>query len=347
MKNPFKETLAYLAADIERFDQEILLALAPQKPYLTEVEYDIYTKGKRLRPIILLLAARLGGNCPVEEELPIRVIKAATSLEMLHVATLIHDDIIDKAPKRRGSLSVNEARGSDIALLVGDMQFVNAVRCFASAIETQEDMHLVQTVLDVGFKICCGELDEIMTDPNWSTERLKHRYIRTIDRKTAILIELACESGATLMKSRKRAIWKLGRYGRLLGRAFQMMDDLRDFTESEDESGKVRGIDLMMRRPTLPIIYAMEELGDESRVARIIRGEEVSDAEMELAINDVMFSDGFQKAYKEVRNTIREALVCLDFFPESKLRRFLEDIANYVVNKGFVSSEVEFDPKSN
>lgn len=339
MKNPLKEALEFLADDIKRFDKEILLALEPQKPYLTDVEIEIYTKGKRIRPLLLLIAARIGGQVALDEELPIRVIKAATSLEMLHVATLIHDDIIDKAPKRRGSLSVNEARGSDVALLVGDMQFVNAVRCFAGAIEAQEDMHLVQMVLDVGFKICCGELDEIMTDPNWSTERLKHRYLRTIDRKTAILIELACESGATLMRSRKTAIWKLGRYGRLLGRAFQMMDDLRDFTEDEEESGKKRGIDLRMRRPTLPIIYAMQELGDDSRVSRIIRGEQVEEAEMQLAINEVMFSDGFQEAYKEVRRTIIEAQDCLSFFPDSKLKTLLSDIANYVVDKGFMDMD--------
>jgi heptaprenyl diphosphate synthase len=332
--NPIDDAIQLMAVDMERFNEEILRALEVQRPYLTDVEYSIYTRGKRLRPLLLMMAARLGGNCPVEEPLPIRVIKAATSLEMLHVATLIHDDIIDKAPKRRGVPSVYESRGSDVAILVGDMQFVNAVRCFASAIETQEDMVLVQMVLDVGFKICCGELDEIMTDPNWNTQRLRDRYLQTIDRKTAILIELACESGASLMKSRKRYVWKLGRYGRLLGRAFQMMDDLTDFTETEEESGKQRGTDLRMRRPTLPIIYAMEELGDESLVSRIVRGENVTEEQMQRAIDQVMYSEGFQRAYKEARRTIIQAITCLDIFAPGPLRNLFEKMAYYVVNKG-------------
>jgi heptaprenyl diphosphate synthase len=333
---PVDRAHTLIAPDVARFQATLLHVLEPQRPYLTATEYAIYGRGKKIRPLLLLLCARL---IEAANPLPERVVKAAVSLEMLHVATLIHDDIIDKAPKRRGLVSVNAARGSDLALLIGDLQFINAVRCFASAVEAPQDMVLVQTVLDVGAMICSGEIDELMTNPSWTTRRLRERYFRTIDRKTAVLFQLACESGVTLMRARKRAIWKIGRYGRLVGRAFQMMDDLSDFASSDAEAGKLRGTDLMQRRPTLPIIYAMEELGAESAVSRIMAGEPGSPDDLGRAIGEVVGCRGFLRAYGEARAAIIEAVKCLEFFPESPLRAVLSDIAYHVVNRSLDTLE--------
>jgi geranylgeranyl pyrophosphate synthase len=326
--------LALVEADVERFRATLLQVLEPQRAYLSAVEYALYGRGKKLRPLLLLMSARLVAEGDAAAPLPERVIKAAVSLEMLHVATLIHDDIIDKAPRRRGLASVNAARGPDMALLIGDLQFINAVRCFASAVEAPADMALVQVVLDVGAKICCGEIDELTTDPTWATGRLRDRYFRTIDRKTAVLFQLACESGASLMRTRKRAVWKLGRYGRLTGRAFQIMDDLSDFVSSDEEAGKLNGTDLLHRRPTLPIIYAMEELGPDSLVARIMAGAPHSDDERQRAIADVVRCPGFLRAYADARRAVIEAVQCLEPWPASPLRAALSDISHHVVDRG-------------
>src|SRR6185295_4980657 len=144
-------------------------------PYLTKIEYDLYAHGKKIRPVMLLLSARMmhGADTP----LPMKAIQGAVSLEMLHVATLIHDDIVDGALTRRGLQSVNAARGVGTSVIVGDLQFVQAIRGFVEAIDTQNDMTLVKLVLDTAFKICCGELDELQTDPNWATEILCKRYM--------------------------------------------------------------------------------------------------------------------------------------------------------------------------
>ncbi len=331
---PVDRALELVAADAERFEATLLLALEPQRPYLSDTEYAIYGRGKKLRPLLLLLAARLTDPGPPGEPLPQRVINAAVSLEMLHVATLIHDDIIDVAPRRRGTLSVNQARGSDTALLVGDMQFIQAVRCFAAGLEAPEDMALVQLVLDVGFKICCGEIDELSTDLTWAPARLRQRYLRTIDRKTAVLFQLACESGAWLVRARKRHIWKAGRYGRLLGRAFQLMDDLGDFLNGDADAGKDHGTDLRRRRPTLPIIYALQELPPDHAVHRIMRGEQHAPEEFEQAIDAVIATSGFVRAYAEARETILEAVECLGVFPPSPYRDVLTDLAYHVVDRG-------------
>jgi len=332
--SPLSAAADLVAADIDRFEKTLTLALEPQRPYLTAAEHAIYGGGKRLRPLLLLLAARACMADPALE-LPQSVINAAASLEMLHVATLIHDDIIDRAPRRRGAVSVNEARGSDAALLVGDMQFVQAIRCFAAGIETQDDMLLVQAVLDAGFKICCGELDELQTDLSWTPARLRTRYFRTIDRKTAILFQLACESGASLVRARKRYIWKVGRYGRLLGRAFQLMDDLGDFLQTDDDAGKNHGTDLIRRRPTLPIIIAMAELPPDHLVHRIMHGSlSPGPDELRQAIDAVIATRGFAAAYAEARGIAIEAVQCVDYLPPSPHRQVLTDLAYHLVNHG-------------
>ncbi len=331
---PLERAQELVADDLERFETTLAQTLEPQRPYLSETEYAIYGRGKKLRPLLLLLAAHLTNPSAEGDALPQRAIGAAVSLEMLHVATLIHDDIIDVASHRRGHASVNHARGNDLALLIGDMQFVQAVRCFASTIETQEDMALVQTVLDVGFKICCGEIDELVTDLTLAPSQLRQRYFKTIDRKTAVLFQLACESGASLVRARKRAVWKAGRYGRLVGRAFQMMDDLGDFIHPDHESGKARGTDLRRRRPTLPIIYALDELPSLHAVHRIMRGEAHEPHDYERAIDAVISSAGFSRAYGEARGTIVEAVQCLGAFPPSPFRQALTDLAYLVVDTG-------------
>jgi heptaprenyl diphosphate synthase len=340
VSSPLDRAAALIAADVERFQATLMLTLEPQRPYLSPTEYAIYSGGKKLRPLLLLLAARAASGASAATgassagDLPQSVINAAASLEMLHVATLIHDDIIDRAPRRRGTLSVNQARGSDTALLVGDMQFVQAVRCFAAGIETAQDMVLVQAVLDAGFTICCGELDELNTDITWAPARLRQRYFRTIDRKTAILFQLACESGASLVRARKRHIWKLGRYGRLLGRAFQLMDDLGDFLDTDEAAGKDHGTDLLRRRPTLPIIYALAELPDGHLVHRIMRGEPYQPDELPDAISAVVTAPGFSRAYAEARQLAIEAVECLSLLPPSAHRDILSDLAYHVVNRG-------------
>jgi heptaprenyl diphosphate synthase len=150
-ENPVEKILnELLSEDMVQFMETLEVALRPQMNYLTETELSIYRRGKKIRPIMLMLSARLiTGKGPLSH----KVIKAATSLEMLHVATLIHDDIIDNALLRRGLQSVNATRGVNTAILVGDMQFVQAIRCFIDAIESESEMGHVKLVLDTAFRI--------------------------------------------------------------------------------------------------------------------------------------------------------------------------------------------------
>jgi heptaprenyl diphosphate synthase len=322
-----------LPRDIVRFDKLLENALEPQREYLTVNEYGTYKRGKKIRPLMLMLAARLlmgDGN------LPEKVIKGAVSLEMLHVATLIHDDIIDDALMRRGLTSVNASRGTKTAILVGDLQFVQAIRGFADAVDTEKDMNLVRIVLDTAFRICCGELDELKKDPPWDLEVFRQRYYRTIERKTAVLFGLACEAGASLAGGRNSDARRIGFYGRRVGRAFQIMDDLLDFVQKDEKAGKKMGQDLAQHRWSLPLIYAVDELGPEHMVSRIMREKETP-GELELAegIAAVKQTAGFQKAYAEAREQAIDSLEYLTPFPPGQYRDVLEELALYVVDRSF------------
>ncbi|MEO7976551.1 polyprenyl synthetase family protein [Flavobacterium sp.] len=319
-----------LSKDMADFEAALALALKPQTKYLTDTELQLYARGKKIRPMMLQLSSRLILG---EEELTHKIAKACASLEMLHVATLIHDDIIDDALLRRGLMSVNAKRGTNAAILVGDMQFVQAIRTFVDAIDTQSEMGLIKVVLDTAFNICAGELDELETDPNWSYEVLRQRYFEVIERKTAIMFGMACETGMSLAKAGKTETRRIGFYGRRVGRAFQIMDDLFDFLQDEKDSGKQVGVDLIKRRATLPLIYAMEELGPQHTVSRIMRAEIPAPTDLSNEIDAIMSTQAIERSYADARNEALDALEYLKHFKKNAYRDALEEIAMYTVDR--------------
>jgi heptaprenyl diphosphate synthase len=333
-ENPVEKILnELLSEDMVQFMETLEVALRPQMNYLTETELSIYRRGKKIRPIMLMLSARLiTGKGPLSH----KVIKAATSLEMLHVATLIHDDIIDNALLRRGLQSVNATRGVNTAILVGDMQFVQAIRCFIDAIESESEMGHVKLVLDTAFRICAGELDELNTNPNWETAILREKYFEVIERKTAIMFGLACETGTALMEGRTSEARRIGFYGRRVGRAFQIMDDLFDCLQNESDSGKIRGTDLAQKRLSLPIIYAMEELGDGHLLSKMIRGNVPVTREILAEAQEAMNNThAFERAYADARHEALDALEYLKPFKRNRYYDALEQIALYTVDRDF------------
>lgn len=311
-----------LAGDLQLLGVEIERALLPQKEYLSEMEYALYRGGKKLRSILLILFARL--MLPDNLHLNDKILRGAASVEMLHMATLIHDDIIDGAETRRGLPTVHRSHGTNEAILIGDMQFLQAIRGFTDAIDTQEDMGLVQLVLDTAFKVCCGELDELRNDIN--SGNLKAKYLKIIERKTAILFGLSCESGVRLAGGSAADARRAGFYGRRFGMAFQIMDDILDFFPN---SGKLPGMDLANKTLSLPIIYAME-MG-ENEPEKLIRNEPGSD--FEKAFAQVRNCGAIDRAYSDSRNYIAESLRYLSVFPQDRYSQALSDIANFIVNR--------------
>ena len=320
-----------LADDLPQFRHEIDLALETQADYLTDIERQMFKGGKKIRPIVMLLAARMiAGGAPLTS----KVHKGSASLEMLHVATLIHDDIVDEAQLRRGMPSVSAVRGIKTALLVGDLQFVQALRGFAHNVETERDMGLVRLVLDTAFDICRGELDELDRTLPTDIDSALARYYQTIDRKTAELFRLACHAGVELAGGRLRDARRAGFFGRSLGRAFQIMDDVLDLVEYEGSAGKETGIDLIQGRLALPVLFALQSLGQEHAIGQALRGEVTLHGEaLEQAIDDLRDCGAIDKAYAHARREAYQAIFYLKGFAPSPYRSALEDLARYVVDR--------------
>lgn len=320
-----------LAYDLLQFRNEIDRAMEVQAAYLTDIERQMLMGGKKIRPVVMLLAARMVAGAA---HLHPKIHKGAASLEMLHVATLIHDDIVDDAPLRRGLPSVSAARGIKTALLVGDLQFVQALRGFAQAVETERDMSLVRRVLDTAFDICRGELDELDRTLPTDINSALTRYYQTIDRKTAELFRLACHAGVELAGGRLRDARRAGYFGRSLGRAFQIMDDVLDLVEYEGSAGKETGIDLTQGRLSLPVLFALQRLGADHAIGQALSGEiQLSGDALQTAIDDLRECGAIDMAYAHARREAQQALFYLKGFAPTVYRSALEDLALYVVDR--------------
>lgn len=321
-----------LSAELKSFEKMLMRTLRTQKKYLAKNTVEVYKLGKRFRPILLMLSARLNGKWHNDEPLTEKVIRAAVSLEMMHVGSLIHDDIIDKAPLRRGLPSLHIERGEEEAILVGDMQMIESMRSFIGSVKTPQDLKLVKHYLDTAFDLCRGEIEELQQKPSWQTDYLRRRYLQTIDRKTGKLIALACEAGARLVGARIGLVVAMEKYGLYCGRAFQIMDDLKDIFQSDKEAGKQRFIDLQNKRISLPYIYVLETLPQQNLVKKILSGKRYTEAEFRQAKQLVLQSPGIDKAYSEARVYMIKAVEQLEPYGDNRYANCLRGLVESVVN---------------
>jgi heptaprenyl diphosphate synthase len=285
----------------------------------------MYKDGKKVRPLLLMLFARMLTN--PEAPLPDNIIKGAVAVEMLHVATLIHDDIIDGAEIRRDKPTVNSVRGINEAILIGDMQFLQSIRVFTETISINENTDLIQRVIDSAFDTCRGELDELKA--KISEGNIRQRYMRIIERKTAALFGLSCEAGAVLVEAADSDCRRAGFYGRRFGAAFQIMDDIFDFFPN---GGKKTGMDLTNRTLSLPVILAAEMNGENSETAKLLYGK--SGADFGKAFAEVHECGAIERSYSLAREYAEKAVQFLVPFPQNRYTQALRELAYYIVERG-------------
>lgn len=249
--------------DIEATDQLILDRLSSDVVLINQIgHYIINNGGKRLRPLMVLLSARACGYQGQHH-----LIMAAV-IEFIHTSTLLHDDVVDESDTRRGKQTANEVWGNAASVLVGDFLYS---RSFEMMVEPGL-MRIMQVMSEATNVIAEGEVLQLLNCHDANTD--EQRYMEVIHRKTAKLFEAAAQMGPVL--SQQTALEKpLADYGRHLGAAFQLIDDVLDYTASADELGKSIGDDLAEGKPTLPLIYAMQKgsLEQKQLVKRAIESE--------------------------------------------------------------------------
>jgi geranylgeranyl pyrophosphate synthase len=276
--------------------------------------------GKRLRPALVLLASRFY-DCDLDT-----TIAVATAVEALHTATLVHDDLIDNSLLRRGSPTLNRTWKSDVVVLVGDYLFGLAAQ-LASQSRNPDLAELFARTVSV---ICEGELHNMLDGRRWTITR--DEYYRKIYAKTASLFATCCESGALLGGGSERERRLLREYGRTMGMAFQITDDVLDFIGSEETLGKPVGSDLRQGTITLPVICYMESYGDDPIVRKVARGDTTEQTITDL-IDHIRASDAISCSFAQAHTLSQEARGYLEEMPSLACRSVLLDLADFVVER--------------
>ena len=278
--------------------------------------------GKRLRPTLVLLSAHL---CDASID---QAILAAAAAEMLHTATLVHDDLIDGSLIRRGVETLNASWTPAATILTGDYAFARAAYLVAQT----ENMRLTQRFAETLMVICNGEIRQ-MFNGRYRANALME-YQRRIYAKTASLIALSAEAGAILAGDRPAEEKALRTYGEEIGTAFQIVDDVLDFVADEETLGKPVGSDLRQGLATLPVLlYVETDLGP-SAVRHVLEGERSSDV-VEEAVQAIITSPAIDEALTMARQHVDEAKTALDGFPDSLHRTALLGLADFTVDRHF------------
>ncbi len=309
-------------AELRELEQRLLAVGRGGHPtFQAAVEHVFQTPGKLLRPTLVFLSARFGTH----EDREI-VLNLAQSLELVHTASLVHDDIVDRADLRRNVPTVNAMWDGDVALIVGDYLFAKAYALAAVLPKPEVIAIVAQTV----FALCDGELNEVTSPPSLPTES---QYLERIELKTASLYAACCQGAALLTDAEPEHVAALGAFGTSLGLAFQITDDILDLVGDEADFGKTVGRDLAEGMPTLPMIYAAAERDGDTELARRIVAPHKSDAEVIDLLRVIRASAGPDRARSRALAFHDAAVGALDRLPDRPERDALRDVADFVVSR--------------
>ena len=317
-----REIQAPVRAQLERVSDELRRIVSADFPLITEVnEHLLQMRGKMFRPTLTLLASE------VEETPQPRVTTMAAVVELLHLATLVHDDAVDHSALRRGMPTVNSVFSHQISVIMGDYLYSRAL----ATLVTEGDMEPVRILTEVSTQMSMGEMRQLA-----ALDRLsfgEDEYFALNRGKTASLLSGACEIGALCGALRYRAV--LAQYGELLGMAFQVADDLLDYTEVTAVIGKPSGLDLRERKVTLPLIAALRTMrtAARARVERLFAQEEPDDASIAEVVAIVAEHGGIEYARRRGELFAEEAEETLQGLPESAARNALSDAITYVMER--------------
>ena len=310
-------------AELRELERRLLDVGSGAHPVFRDAVAHLFTTpGKLLRPTLVFLSSRFGPGQDREV-----VLNLAESLELVHTASLVHDDVIDRAALRRGIQTVNAKWNDDVALVVGDYLFAKAY-ALAAVLPRPEVIAIVaQTV----FALCDGELGEITGTRALPTEQT---YLDRIELKTASLYAASSQGAALLADAEPDVVAALGRFGTNLGMAFQITDDILDLVGDESELGKTVGRDLLEAMPTLPMIYAVEDRdGSGGELEMRILASQKTEEDMRALLAEIRASRGPERARQRALSFHDAALRALDELPARPEREALREAADFVVSR--------------
>jgi octaprenyl-diphosphate synthase len=313
-----------LAAEQELADIEAALSENLQ-PYLEIVSdvagHIIFSGGKRLRPLLMVLSARICGYTGGYD------ITFSSAIEFLHAATLLHDDLVDDASLRRGKPVAHSVYGNAITVLVGDFLLARALAISADT----GKLEVIKVISKLTEEMSQGEVFQLMRKGDISLS--EDEYLSVIGQKTAVLFESACKTCAILADASDKQKQALSDYGYYLGIAFQMADDLLDYTQDTTKLGKEFGADLKEGKMTLPVIHALDRADDEDKefMATIINDQDFSPEDFEILVEKLEKYDGIDYTREMAASYIQKAKDALSIFESSETKELMFDIADYAL----------------
>jgi len=321
-----QEAFDLIKVELEQVDLEFKKNLDSQVYLVRKVgEYILSSGGKRFRPSLLLLSARLCGY-DGREHTPL-----AAVVEFIHTATLLHDDVVDNAKLRRGSTSANALWGNEASILVGDYLFSKSFHTMVKS----GSMDVLRVLSWTTTLMAEGEILQLLK--NSDVETTEEEYLNVVKNKTAVLISAACQVGGILAGVSKEKEAALAEYGMNLGIAFQLMDDCLDYISNDEDLGKAVGNDLKEGKMTLPLIHALESSSpaEQEMVRGVIEGDEIDDDQLASVTELIKRHDGIAYTIDSARRYVSDAGKQLEIFEPNIERAALAAVSEYVVERSY------------
>ncbi|MBW2020175.1 MAG: polyprenyl synthetase family protein [Deltaproteobacteria bacterium] len=317
-----EQILESVRQDLVEIEAALTENLKPYLPLVSHIaKYIMFSGGKRMRPLLMVLSARLCGYKGNYDK------TLSIVFEYLHAATLLHDDLVDGADIRRGNPVAHSIWGNPATVLVGDFLLARSI---AIAAQTGS-VAIVDILAHTTAQMSEGEIHQLLNRGDLAVKETE--YMEVIRRKTAYLIQAACQVGALLGEAQQEQVQALADYGYHLGIAFQMVDDLLDYTANTRVLGKATGTDLREGKLTLPVIYALSRATkeDRRRMETIIRDMDMTASDFDTVLGLIKKYGGIAYTRDRAREHIDQAKKSLDIFSASKTRTLLEQLADYAL----------------
>lgn len=316
--------LDHFSPHLKKIDDALNQSLGARVPVVADiVRYSLLGAGKRIRPLLFVLSSRLCGYKGED------VYRLSTLFEYVHAASLVHDDVLDNADLRRRKPSVRQVWGNAAAVLGGDFLYSAAS---AIAVECR-NLELIRLLSDLLKRMVEGQFLELEHTHNWKIS--KTEYMEIITAKTAALMRAACNSGAMVAGADEKTVQHLGDFGSNLGIAFQLMDDLLDYTSSEEVFGKPVGKDLKEGKITLPLVYFVSELerAEVERLAELFKSQKASDQDYQDLVRRVRVNGAIERVRSEASEYVARAGELLKLFPDSPVKQGLLELGGYILTR--------------
>ena len=310
--------------EMDRFEEKFKAAMASNVSLLNRITYYIASrKGKQMRPMFVFLVAKLLGEGKIEE----RTYRGASIIELIHTASLVHDDVVDRSERRRGFFSINALWKNKIAVLVGDYFFSKGLLLSLD----HDDFDLLKIVSEAVREMSQGELLQLEKARRLDID--EPIYYDIIRQKTATLIAACCAMGAASVGSSKEDIQRFQSFGEYAGMAFQIKDDLFDY--GDDRIGKPTGIDIKEQKMTLPLIHVLNKVDKKQRNWLIdsIKRHNIDKKRVKEVIQFVKDQGGLEYAERQMIHYKDAALELLSKYPDNEYKEALANLVTYVVDR--------------